>query len=310
MELLRPSHRLDFTPGRRILGTVAERGCGSCWTRSESVHVDRSVPLNLRRHFDNIAEAYYQIVDRIWYDVGYYHKREGEFLREQLSQPLNLALDAGCGPGRHLLTLLERAHVVIAIDFSRQMLSKARDAIPPHRRGRIHFVQADVRRIPLRMGVTDLVINIEVLEHLPGGLADARSTLAEFRRVLKSHGSLVIEAPLERHRRWDHIWSKPASYKELTEEEKTRYYEKFPLTVEHLFLDEDLDSLLERAGFLIETKRYVRFFPAGLIERHPSLELVDKVIERVPFLNRVCREAMWYMRVNLRRSRKPFAWAH
>jgi len=187
------------------------------------------------------------------------------------------------------------------------MLNNARKVIPSDRQVEVGFVQADVRHLPLRGGAADLVINFEVLEHLPGGLADARTTLEEFGRILKECGNLVVEVPMERHRRWRHIWSKPASYRELTRDERLRYYEKFPLTVENLFRDEDVDRLLRRAGFRRETKRFVRFLPSGLIERHPLLEKVDEVLERMPVLNRICREALWYASVDLTSRRKTAA---
>src|SRR5205807_833165 len=103
-----PFCRSGHAPNRRVLCTIAQRTCSSCWTSEESVQLDRSVALNTQSHFDNIADAYYRIVDRIWYDIGYFHRRERDFLRAQLLGPVNLAVDAGCGPGRHLPTLMER----------------------------------------------------------------------------------------------------------------------------------------------------------------------------------------------------------
>ncbi len=260
--------------------------------------MDRSASLNLRNHFDSIADAYYRIVDRVWYDVGYYHQKEGEFLRGSVCDPIGLAIDAGCGPGRHLLSLATRAHSLIAIDFSRQMLKEARESIRRSGLGRVDFIQADVRRLPLRHGVADFVLNLEVLEHLPDGLADARTTIVEFGRVLRRHGTLLVEAPLRRHRGWKHFYSRDASYQELTRDERSRYYERFPLLVDQLFENRDVDRILTHAGFLCETKRLIGFFPAGLIERHPWLYKLNEVFERVPILNRVCREAMWYAKLD------------
>src|SRR5205809_7724197 len=110
-------------PNRRVLCSITQRPCSSCWTSDESVQLDRSVALNTQSHFDNIADAYYRIVDRIWYDIGYFHRRERDFLREQLRGPVNLPVDAGWGPGRHLPTLMEHARKVVAIDFPGQSLT-------------------------------------------------------------------------------------------------------------------------------------------------------------------------------------------
>jgi len=56
-----------------------------------------------RRHFDAIAPHYYDVVDAVWYDSGYYHRQELEVVTrcfKASSAPLEV-LDAGCGPGRH-----------------------------------------------------------------------------------------------------------------------------------------------------------------------------------------------------------------
>lgn len=252
----------------------------------------------MQRHFDGIAHAYYGIVDRAWYDVGYYHKRESELLHDSLPERIALAVDAGCGPGRHTVTLSERAELVIAIDISRRMLQQARAAVKKADSSRVDFILADVRRLPLRDGVADLVLSLEVLEHLPGKERDASTALREFGRVLRRPGKLVIEAPLRRHRWWRHVYGRVATFKEVSPAEKAMYYGETPLSIDHLFLEADIDSSLGRAGFDSARKCYIRFFPSGMVERHPRIALLEPAFERAPLFRCLCREAVWFARTS------------
>ncbi len=52
-------------------------------------------------------------------------------------------------------------------------------------------VRADLARLPFRQGVADVVLNTQVLEHVP----DPGSVLAEIYRVLKPGGRLFLTAP-------------------------------------------------------------------------------------------------------------------
>ena len=53
---------------------------------------------------------------------------------------------------------------------------------------------------------------------------------------------------------------------------------------------------ISTAGFQFVARSFVRILPAGLIEGRPFLTLVDSVLEKVPLLNRLAREAIWEMR--------------
>src|SRR6478735_10183253 len=78
-------------------------------------------------HFDAISDRYYDIVDKLPHDLGYYHREELAYVRQQFCdcpEPLQI-LDAGCGPGRHAVELARLGHQVTAIDFSAEMLEQA-----------------------------------------------------------------------------------------------------------------------------------------------------------------------------------------
>ncbi len=249
--------------------------------------------MTLKNFFENIAEIYYDVVDRVWYDVGYYHRKEAEFLRQILTFRPGIAMDMGCGPGRHVTSLLSKANKVIAVDFARRMLELTKAEVPSEKRSQVEFVQADIRFLPFKGNVADFILNLEVLEHLPGGMTDVSASLCEFRRILKQSGSIVTEVPLRRHMLWHYFYPRMPSWKEIPENLKTEYYRRFGTVVDNVFYDEDIESFLREAGFGLTEKSFIRVLPAGLIEKHQNLTNLDNLLERVPVLNRLAREVIW-----------------
>lgn len=93
------------------------------------------------------------------------------------------ALDAACGTGRLTAGLLERGHRVIGVDSSPEMLEVARRRVP-----RADLRTGDLRELPVEDGAVDLVVCGLALAHLD----DLRPVMAEFARVLRPGGHLVI----------------------------------------------------------------------------------------------------------------------
>jgi len=109
---------------------------------------------------------------------------EQPVVREILdSLSVGLALDAACGTGRHTAYLASLGHKVIGVDTSPEMLARARDKVPEG-----EFYEADLHDVPLPDDSVDLVVCAIALSHV----ADLGQTLAEFVRVLRPHGHLVI----------------------------------------------------------------------------------------------------------------------
>jgi SAM-dependent methyltransferase len=65
-------------------------------------------------------------------------------------------LDLACGTGRHAARLRDRGARVVGLDLSRPLLARARrrDGAP------LTLVRGDMRRLPLRDGAFDLVVNL------------------------------------------------------------------------------------------------------------------------------------------------------
>lgn len=73
-------------------------------------------------------------------------------------------LEIGCGTGKNTAWLLTRARHVTAVDFSEEMLSKARQKV---RAAHVAFIQADIREAwSFARGLYDLVTCSLVLEHI------------------------------------------------------------------------------------------------------------------------------------------------
>lgn len=112
---------------------------------------------------------------------------EGPIVRSLLDEvPAGVALDAACGTGRHAEYLAGLGHQVIGVDSSPEMLAVARTKVPAGR-----FVSGDLASLPLPDDAVDLVVCALALSHVP----DLRPVFAEFARVLRPGGSLVVSDP-------------------------------------------------------------------------------------------------------------------
>ena len=145
----------------------------------------------------NVAEyeRMYRLEDSYWWFVAR-HRLIEALLRTRYgapgaqSEPLSI-LDIGCGTGA-MSKRVARWGRVVSADFSPLALQFSR------RRGLSNLVGADAMRLPLASNRFDVLIAMDMLEHLPD---DCRA-LAEFLRVLKPGGRLFATVPA-----YPHLWS-------------------------------------------------------------------------------------------------------
>ncbi len=145
---------------------------------------------------DRIADLY----DR-WaatYDSDENRTRDlaGQVLRAELADlPVGDVLELGCGTGRNTAWLAERARSLVAVDFSRSMLAKARERVSE---GGVRFLEHDIRTpLPVESGSADLVVITLVLEHVE----DLGFVFHECARALRRGGHLFV-SELHPYRQW------------------------------------------------------------------------------------------------------------
>src|SRR5438552_18394677 len=94
--------------------------------------------------------------------------------------------DIGCGTGRHALRLAGAGAEVTALDFSGEMLARAR--AKPHA-AHVRFVQHDLAQpLPLNEAAFDRVVCGLVLDHIP----DLAGLFREMKRIMRPSGYLVV----------------------------------------------------------------------------------------------------------------------
>jgi len=149
-------------------------------------------PARVREVYDEIAAHFSKTRRYPWPEVeGYLDRVESG----------GVALDVGCGNGRHAELLAERFDPVVALDLSRGLLGEARSRMGDGGWS-AEAVQADAASVPLRDGVVSVAVSIATIHHLPDREARIES-LRELGRVLAADGSALVSAWSTAHDRFD-----------------------------------------------------------------------------------------------------------
>jgi SAM-dependent methyltransferase len=198
------------------------------------------------------------------------------------------ALDVGCGPAEMSAVLCRRfgpGCEVVSLDLGPSFAPLARTIVEANG-GRFRFLVGNAVRLPLQPASFDLVITMEMIEHVPRW----REFLAEAARVLQPGGRLIVSTPT---RAGFHSWLKRA-WQALTGWEKVNQaclrgegtdYERF-------LAREEVVAAAAMAGLALEAVK-VKIFVFSFIPR-PLFglnRLAEAALERTPGLRElgVCR---------------------
>lgn len=99
-------------------------------------------------------------------------------------------IDVGCGVGDNLKLIFRQNLTLKGLEYSANSLARAKKVL-----GAMDLRQGSAVTMPFDSNSADLIMCIEVLEHIP----DQYQALREIRRVLKPEGVLLLSVP---YRRW------------------------------------------------------------------------------------------------------------
>ena len=145
-------------------------------------------------------------------------------------------LDAGCGPGFYVAELLDEVGPngsVVGVDRSPQMLALAARRVEG--RDNVELREAEVTSMPVSDEDFDAATCVQVLEYV----ADIPTALAEFRRVLRPGGRVLV---------WDVDWS-TVSWHSADPDRMQRALASWDAHLSHPALPRTLAAQLRAAGF-------------------------------------------------------------
>jgi trans-aconitate 2-methyltransferase len=111
------------------------------------------------------------------------------FMAEAVSEPPNLAVDLGCGPGltTRLLHRVTGSARTVGLDRSGAFLDRARDDAPTG----VSFEEHDVQGVPFPTGPADVISCRLLLAHLP----EPADVVARWTTQLRPGGILLLDEP-------------------------------------------------------------------------------------------------------------------
>ncbi len=122
----------------------------------------------------------------IWYE--HYHRYA--FAKRVVEGKKVLDIASGEGYGSYILSGFAKS--VIGMDIDSASIKHAKNK---YQNKNLKYIKASCLAIPLEDESVDVVVSFETLEHL----AEQKEMLAEFNRVLKKNGLLIISTPDKKH---------------------------------------------------------------------------------------------------------------
>lgn len=97
-------------------------------------------------------------------------------------------LDVGCGAGMTAKEVANRGYEILGMDYSHNMVKKAKAICNVNTKSDINFLQGDIESLPFKDSVFDVVLCLGVITYLKS----EQKALHEMSRVLKPGGTLIL----------------------------------------------------------------------------------------------------------------------
>lgn len=197
--------------------------------------------------------------------------------------------DIGCGDGRFTKLLLNLGFQnILAIDIERENLQRLESTILDVDKGKVAFINKDIRDLYMEPGDIDVVIAIEALYYLnddfEGGCSIVHSLL--------TRGGLFINA-------------EPTFEGSLLQSLNRRDIKNFVKTVKtkreqspgnsyletRVFDDGEVEEILSNTGFAVEEKKGISLFPAIILSEEKKAVrdiLIELSLNQQPPFRTVC----------------------
>ncbi|WP_198369589.1 class I SAM-dependent methyltransferase [Roseomonas rosulenta] len=176
--------------GFRQVAADSARHLWSC-PDAEFLAAARPDPDWPRQYF---GAAYAALAERFAGDPAARTRRDIATIRAVIAEhlaPRPRILDIPCGTGRHANALAAEGFDVIGLDLQPGYLRTARAE------GSATYAAADMRALPVATGSIDLVLNMWNSLGYFLDAAEEAATLAEFRRVLRPGGKVLVQQDLD-----------------------------------------------------------------------------------------------------------------
>jgi ubiquinone/menaquinone biosynthesis C-methylase UbiE len=150
----------------------------------------------LRNNVQDFYEEFFTCNDNVVFNSGFDRRKKykAEILNSAIVSKLpqgGAILDVGCGVGDNLRSIERNDLKLFGIEYASASVEFAKSSVS----GKAVLFQGSATKLPFRSEKFDLVLCIEVLEHIE----DQHKALHEIRRVLKADGKLVLSVP---YRHW------------------------------------------------------------------------------------------------------------
>ena len=133
-----------------------------------------------------ITSSAYDRWSRVWNLARYTNGAIYETTLGLLEHRHRRILDVGCGTGLMSAKLAASGRRVLGVDISTAMIERARRTSDP----RTEFIHGDAEKLPAEDCDFNAVVNLISFHHYP----NPSRTVAEFRRVLRPNGRLILIA--------------------------------------------------------------------------------------------------------------------